>query len=129
MIGTVAGGEAASPEGRDSPLNVTSAFSDTQVRFAELKRASTTEEESGMLKLVCAAEIRRGMESPRVTSGVEEMVAVVQPVVPLMVQVGPVKPFMHMQEQVPVEKTEVPPFWHAVLGSAAHRWADPDEVE
>lgn len=44
------------------PSKVTRAFSDTQERFAELKRAKTRLGSRGMLKFACASERRRGME-------------------------------------------------------------------
>lgn len=66
---------------------------------------------SGMEKFVCAAAMRRGIESPSVTFvSVGSMVVVVHPEAPATEHVEPVKPLMHIQEQVPVEIDEVPPF-------------------
>ena len=45
----------------DWPSKVTRAFSDIQDRLAELKRASKMLDERGILKLVCASEIRFGI--------------------------------------------------------------------
>jgi len=50
-----------------SLLKVTREFSATQLKFEALKRARIMSEESGMLKFAWAAEISRGMASPRVT--------------------------------------------------------------
>jgi hypothetical protein len=92
-----------------------------QERFAELKRARMTLEKRGTLKLVCAKDMRRGMESPSVTLETPERVVVVQPVEPPMVQVGPVKPLMHRHEQPPSDVTiEVPPFRHSVALLDSH---------
>lgn len=57
----------ASPTRSDKPSNVTSAFSDTQDKLAELKRARMTVSRSGIEKFVCASAINRGMASPNVT--------------------------------------------------------------
>jgi hypothetical protein len=68
---------------------------------------------SGMEKFVCAAEMRRGMESPSVTFvyvGSVEIVVVVQPDDPATEQVEPVKPLMQIHEQLPVDNEDVPPF-------------------
>lgn len=97
----------------DWPSNVTSAFSETQDREAELKRARMTVLKRGIEKFVCAAAMRRGIESPRVTLvyvGSVEIVVVVHPEAPATEQVEPVKPLMQIQEQLPVESKEVPPF-------------------
>jgi hypothetical protein len=45
----------------DWPSKVTRAFSDIQDRFAELKRASKMLDERGIVKLVCASEMRFGI--------------------------------------------------------------------
>jgi hypothetical protein len=45
----------------DWPSKVTRAFSDIQDRLAELNRASKMLDERGILKLVCASEIRFGI--------------------------------------------------------------------
>lgn len=60
-------GDEAEPTGHSMPLKVTRAFSASQDRFAELKRARMMSEERGMLKFVWAPEIRRGMDCPTVT--------------------------------------------------------------
>jgi len=60
-------GEDADPTGQSMPSNVTRAFSASHDRFAVLKRARMMSEERGMLKFVWAPEMRRGMDSPRVT--------------------------------------------------------------
>lgn len=58
-----------SPESwrKSTPSKVTRAFSALHERFAELKRPRMMSEERGMEKFVLAAEMRRGMASPRVT--------------------------------------------------------------
>ena len=103
------------PTREDRPSNVTSAFSLTQDRDAELKRAKMTVSKRGMEKFVCASAIKRGMASPNVTfvyDGEVERVVVVQPFPPDTLHVEPVKPLMQMQEQplVDVAISEVPPF-------------------
>jgi hypothetical protein len=60
-------GEDADPTGQSMPSNVTSAFSASHDRFAALKRARMMSEERGMQKFVWAPEMRRGIDSPRVT--------------------------------------------------------------
>lgn len=60
-------GEEAEPTGQSMPSNVTRAFSASQDIFAELKRARMMSEDRGMLKFVAAPEMRRGIDSPRVT--------------------------------------------------------------
>lgn len=108
----------ASPIRCDRPSKVTRAFSDKQERLAVLNRAKMTVGKSGMEKFVCAAVIRRGIESPSVTLGYSfERVVVVQPVALATVHVEPVKPFMHRHAQLPEERNVLPPFWHAVVGS------------
>ena len=103
------------------PSKVTRAFSETHERFPALKRSRSTEGKSGMEKLDCAVEIRRGMESPRVTFEYWVLrFAVVQPVVPPIEQVAPVKPLMHIQAHAPLLKNVLPPFWHAVEELVAH---------
>jgi hypothetical protein len=102
------------------PSNVTSAFSDMQDRFAELKRASTRLGDSGMLKFDCALVRRRGMEYPSVTSDNVSIEVVVQPVVPPILQVEPVKPLMQIHEQVPPDRIDEPPFWHSVVALDWH---------
>lgn len=112
-----------SPTRCERPSNVTSAFSDRQDRFALLNRAKMTFEKSGMEKFVCAAVMRRGIESPRVTLGYSfERVVVVQPVALATVHVEPVKPLMHRQAQLPEERKVLPPFWQAVVGFCWHCW-------
>ena len=100
------------PTRSERPSKVTRAFSETQERLAELKRARMLSPKRGIEKLVWAAEMRRGMDSPRVTFVYEEpeRVVVVQPVALATAQVEPVKPLMQMQEQELVLKVEVPPF-------------------
>jgi hypothetical protein len=93
------------------PSNVTSEFSDAQLRLAVLKRARMVFPVNGMEKLDCASAISRGMESPSVTFAVPlESVVVVQPVDAATVHVAPVKPFVHIQAQDPLSRKEVPPF-------------------
>jgi hypothetical protein len=116
---------SAEPIRADWPSNVTSAFSDTHDRLAELKRARITVLKRGMEKFDWAAAMRRGMESPRVTFvyvGSVEIVVVAQPDAPDTEQVEPVKPLMHIQEQLPVESEDVPPFWHAVEEFCEQAW-------
>ena len=60
-------GDEAEPTGQSMLLKVTRAFSASQERFAELKRARMMSDDKEMLKLDFAPEIRRGMDSPRVT--------------------------------------------------------------
>jgi len=104
---------AAAPTRTDWPSNVTRAFSVTQDRLAELKRARMRLPKRGMEKLDWAAEMSRGMELPSVTLAYAGSVArfvVVQPEAPLTEHVEPVKPLVHIHEQVPVEREDVPPF-------------------
>jgi hypothetical protein len=105
---------AAEPTRCDSPSNVTRAFSDTQDRLAELKRARMTVPEMGMEKFVWAAAMSRGIESPTVTfvyvSGPVDIVVVVHPDAPDTEHVEPVKPLMQMHEQAPVVRDDIPPF-------------------
>ena len=99
--------------GWDCPLKVTNAFSVTQDKLAALKRARMTAPESGIEKFASAAAMRRGIELPRVTlvyDGSVVRVMVVHPDAPATEHVEPVKPLIHMQEQVPVERDDVPPF-------------------
>ena len=59
------------------------------------------------------------------------MEVVVQPVVPPTMQVGPVKPLIHIHEQPPPESIDEPPFlhsvsafdWHCCSWAAAVDWA------
>jgi hypothetical protein len=103
------------------PSNVTRAFSETHERLAELKRSRMVLADSGMEKLVWAVVIRRDMDSPTVTLGsCAPNVAVVHPVAPLTVHVAPLNPLMQIQEQAPLDKKVVPPFWHFVAVSVAH---------
>jgi hypothetical protein len=104
-------------------LNVTSAFSETQDRLPELRRPRTMLGTIGMLKFDSAPERRRGMEYPRVASDRPSMDVEVQPVVPPTLQVEPVKPLMHMQEQLPPAMIDEPPFLHSVLESDWHCWS------
>jgi hypothetical protein len=60
-------GEEAEPTGQSMPLKVTRAFSASQERFPELKRARIMSDDKGMLKLAFALEISRGIDSPSVT--------------------------------------------------------------
>lgn len=46
----------------------------------------------------------------------------VQPDAPDTEQVEPVKPLMHIQEQLPVEREDVPPFWQAVEEFCEQAW-------
>jgi hypothetical protein len=104
---------SAAPTRWECPSNVTSAFSLMQDKLAELKRARMTGVKRGIEKFACAASMRRGIESPRVTfvySGSVDMVVVVHPLSPATEHVEPVKPLMHMHEQLPVERADVPPF-------------------
>lgn len=118
-------GETASfafPPRVERPSKVTRAFSETQERLAELKRAMILLALSGIEKLVEEPEISREIESPRVTfvrlASVKE--AVVQPVEEASVHVDPVNPLVQIQAQELLSRTEVPPFWQAVEGSAVH---------
>lgn len=79
-------------------------------------------DDRGIEKLVSAAVMRRGSDSPSVTSVNCDpgRVVVVQPVAPLLVQVEPVKPLVHIQAQDPVTIKGAPPFWHDVDLSAWH---------
>lgn len=105
----------ASPSLESNPSNVTSAFSDTQDRFAALNRASMTVENNGMEKLACALSIKRDIALPRVTFSCEPSVelidVVLHPEAPAIVQFVPVKPLVHKHEQAPEEMSLVPPFW------------------
>lgn len=106
---------------RERPPKVTRAFSAVQERFAELKRARRMVPSRGMEKLLAAAAMRRGMASPVVTfERTPVRVDVVQPVVVAMEQVFPVKPLMQIQAQAPLFRNVLPPFWQAVVESAAH---------
>lgn len=101
---------------------MTRAFSEAQLRLAALKRAKIVVGDRGMEKFACDECIKRGIDSPRVTldkvSSVLSMSVVVQPVAPAMLQAAPVKPFMHIHEQLWLSTTLWPPFsqgslcWH-----------------
>jgi hypothetical protein len=113
------------------PSNVTRAFSDAQERLALFNRASMVFSERGIEKLVDAEEMRRGMESPSVTLFNEEpeRVVVVHPVAPVMEQVDPVKPLVHMHAHDPLSISDDPPFWQAVVELASHCWTADKVVE
>ncbi len=113
-------GEEAEPIGLSMPLKVTRAFSASQDKFAELKRARMISDDKGMLKFDLEPAIRRGIDSPRVTflytvplESVMEVV--VQPLELATVQVEPVKPFAQMQEQASEERMLVPPLAQGVV--------------
>lgn len=94
-----------------NPSYVTRAFSEIHERLAPLKRCRRVVATSGIEKLVCAEEMRRGIDSPRVTlASCALRVVTVQPVEPPTVHVFPVNPFMHIQAQFPLDKNVVPPF-------------------
>lgn len=85
-------------------MNVTKAFSELHDRLPLLKLARTAVEDNGMEKLVCAPERSRGMALPRVALDVfvpSVRVIVVQPGAFAIVQVFPVKPFIHIQADAP----------------------------
>jgi hypothetical protein len=87
--------------------------------------------ERGIEKLVDAEEMRRGMESPSVTLFSEdpERVVVVHPVAPVIEQVDPVKPLVHIHAHDPLSINDDPPFWQAVVELASHCWIADKVVE
>lgn len=123
-------GDEAEPTGQSMLLKVTRAFSASQERFAELKRARMMSDDKEMLKLDFAPEIRRGMDSPRVTLLYTVpfelvMVVVVQPAELATAHVEPVKPLAQMHEQAFEEIMLVPPLAHGVV---CWHWASWDAV-
>jgi hypothetical protein len=123
-------GEEAEPIGQSIPSKVTRAFSASQERFAELNRARMISDDKGTLKFALAPEIRRGMDSPRVTllyTVPFELVILVRvhPLELATVHVDPVKPFAQMQEQALEEMMLVPPLAQGVV---CWHWASWDAV-
>ncbi|KAL2126421.1 hypothetical protein VTI74DRAFT_935 [Chaetomium olivicolor] len=94
------------------PSKVTRALEAEQERAASLRRATTSEAESGIEKLDEACSMRRGMASPMVTLSEPAREMVVQPFCSTEMQSVPVKPLLQMQEQTPWLTTLVPPLAH-----------------
>lgn len=110
-------GEEAEPMGQSLPLNVTRAFSASHERFAELNCTRIISDDNGILKFVLAPEIRRGMDSPRVTLLYRVpfelvMEVVVQPLELATEQVEPVYPLAQMQAHALEAMMLVPPLEH-----------------
>lgn len=59
----------------------------------------------------------------------EDIVVVVQPAVPATVQVGPVKPLIHIHEHSPLSTIDEPPFRHMVLLLDWHSWTAADGLD
>lgn len=96
-----------------SPLKVTRAFWDVQLRLPALSLPRIAVSDRVMAKLLVASVRRRGMASPSVTLLIlvaPDMVVVVQPAESEVEQSNPVKPLLQMQEQMPFVTTFVPPF-------------------
>lgn len=98
----------------DEPSNVTSAFSATQERFAELNLDRIVVADSGREKFVWPSWMRRGIDCPSVTllkvPSEEARSVVVQPWELDVVQSFPVNPLVQIHEHTPSVTTFVPPF-------------------
>ena len=113
---------------RDSPLNVTSAFSDVHVRFVALKTERTVDKFNGILKFEPAAESKRGIPDPIVAAVNEPPLPLdltlefVQALSAATVQLEPVNPLEQTHRHALPETRLVPPFWHGEVFAQSERF-------
>lgn len=110
----VGGGDDILSSDRLAPawlLNVTSAFSELQLKSLPENRPRIVSDSSGTLKLLAPLS-NLGIASPTVASLADPTLIDVHPALPSVPQDWPVYPFTQRHWQVPeLVRTLVPPFW------------------